>query len=200
MTEVGTERAREAAEVLRAHGHDVVTCGDGERRALSCSVLRGQPCPLDSGKVDVAVQVERPEPLGLDDQGIICSIRRHVPVVVAAGPRAAGSSSLRPWAATVCSMDDLPMAASAAAVASLPLHSTVAAEAANQVAARLGGRMCWGADARRAGRGRIRLELISEEPVSATMRLNACVRAIGAVRAVDQVAPALDVVVAAPSE
>jgi hypothetical protein len=200
MTEVGTDRAREAAEALTARGHNVVTCGDGERRALSCSVLRGDECPLEAGEVDVAVHVERPEPLCLGDQGIICSIRRHVPVVIAVGARAAGSSSLRPWATAVCSLDDVPEAAAAAAAAPLPVHSRVAADAANQVAGRMGGRMCWGADARRSGRGRIRLELSSDEPVAPAMREKASVRALGAMRKVDPVAPALDVVVAAPSE
>lgn len=200
MTETETEGAQIAAEVLRGRGHKVVTCGDGTRRALSCAVLRGAECPLDVADVDVSVHVERPEPLGLDDQGVICAIRRHIPVVVAAGPRAAGSTELRTWAAAVSSLDELETTVKSVAASALAAHASVAAEAANRQAAGAGSQPCWRAEARRSGQGRIRLELITDEPSPPSKRLDASVRAVGALRKLDPRTPVLDVIVAAPNE
>ena len=96
MTELATDRARTAAALLETRAHEIVTCGDDVPRTVTCAALRGGSCPLDRQTIDVVLHVERADGPGLADEGVVCALRRFVPLVVAARGQASSTSSRRP--------------------------------------------------------------------------------------------------------
>ncbi|HEU5302760.1 MAG TPA: hypothetical protein VFW06_11040 [Acidimicrobiia bacterium] len=80
----------ETAEALGAAGHAVVRCHDGAH-AFPCAGLEsGGSCPIEDGPVDVVVAARdhpwpRPSPF---EEGAVCALRRHIPMVVT-GPTTA---------------------------------------------------------------------------------------------------------------
>lgn len=197
MTEIATDRARTAASLLEAKGHEIVTCGDGTERTVTCAALRGEACPLDRHTLDVALHVERPDAADLRDEGVLCAIRHFLPLVVAASEPGIPSDPFGGWAAAVCDLDELDEALTAAATAPLQAHSVAAERAANTVLASAGCDQTWRAVARRAGR-RLRVELVSEVPVDADLCARSAVRAEGAIREIDAVTPTIDVEIVTP--
>jgi hypothetical protein len=90
-------------------------------------------CPLRNGTVDVTLAV-RDEPSAVparSEDGVLCSLRRHVPVVVA------GNVMFDPfekWAAgSVTAGEDVVDACERVATMPLPKPTQIAAEAARQV-------------------------------------------------------------------
>jgi len=199
MSEITSDRARTAVSVLEAHGHEIVTCGDGTPRALPCAALRGESCVLSAHSVDVALHVEGPQPPGLGDEGLLCAIRSFVPVVVATTEPGIPSEPFGPWAAAICDLHDLDEALVAAAAAPLEAHGAAATRAANAVLASAGMAPAWRAVVRRERR-RLRVELISDEPIDADLCARSAVRAEGAIREIDGVTPTIDVEIAAPHQ
>jgi hypothetical protein len=97
------QAARPATAALATAGHRVLTC-TGPDRPFPCRGVAAGDCPLDEG-VAVAVSVPTtipPEPEAAE-LGLVCALRRHVPLVVVspqddvvgAVELAAGAPSLR---------------------------------------------------------------------------------------------------------
>jgi hypothetical protein len=198
MTEIVTDRARTAVSLLEARGHEIVTCGDGTERLVTCAALRGRPCPLDAHSIDVALHVDRDETPGLQDEGVLCALRRFVPVVVAAADPGSPGEPFGRWATAVCDLDDLGATLAAAAVAPLLAHGAAAEKAANKVLASAGCAETWRAVVRRDGR-RLVVELRSEAPVHPELCGRSAVRAEGALRMIDALSHAIDVEIEAPA-
>jgi len=131
---VGTSRSgiERADAALTAAGHEVLRCHGDDGAAFPCAALvEGRGCPLDLGPVDVVVDVHaRPSRLpSRHEDGVVCGLRRGVPLVVAGAP-------VHPywkWAAVEIGHDDDVVAAcEQAAQASVEQHAaaSVAREAA----------------------------------------------------------------------
>ena len=102
ISEANPKSADAVAAELRAAGHEVVRCHAEGAPVFPCSGLAGIGCPVDDG-VDVAVTVRahpRSTPSPTED-GVICALRRRVPVVVA------GSTLFQPFSGfDVTEVDD----------------------------------------------------------------------------------------------
>lgn len=86
--------SRDVERSLLAAGHDVARCHTPGLPTFPCLGLTDGACPLDDPAVQVAVTVRghvRPHPAPGED-GVVCAIRRGVPVV------AAGRTVLNPFA------------------------------------------------------------------------------------------------------
>lgn len=197
MTEIVTDRARTAASLLEARGHEIVTCGDGTERAVACAALRGDPCPLEAHNVDVALHVDREDAASLADEGVLCALRRFLPLVVATDDPASPGEPFGRWATSVCDLDELDATLAAAAAAPLRVHGAAAEQAANKVLASAGCAETWRAVVRRDGR-RLVVELTSEAPVHPELCGRSAVRAEGAVRLIDAASHTIDVEIDAP--
>lgn len=199
MTELATDRARTAAALLETRAHEIVTCGDDVPRTVTCAALRGGSCPLDRQTIDVVLHVERADGPGLADEGVVCALRRFVPLVVAARGQASAADPFVGWAAAVCDLDELEEALTEAAAAPPPAHSAAAARAANTVLASAGCVTSWQAVARRQS-GRLRVELISEQPLDRELCARSAVRAEGAIRELDAMTASIDVEIVVPKD
>lgn len=197
MTEIVTDRARTAVSLLEARGHEIVTCGDGTDRLVACAALRGDPCPLETHSVDVALHVDREDAASLADEGVLCALRRFVPLVVATDDPGSPGEPFGRWATAVCDLDDLDATLAAAAAAPLPAHGVAAEKAANMVLASAGCAKSWTAVVRRDGR-RLVVQLTSDVPVHAELCGRSAVRAEGALRLIDAVSHTIDVEIEAP--
>jgi len=84
MTESDPRAGAEVEALLVDAGHEVLSC-TGPGQAFPCRGVAGDACPLDEG-VAVAVSAPGsipPEPKA-GDVGVICVLRRHLPLVVVA--------------------------------------------------------------------------------------------------------------------
>ena len=118
MPETSSMGAAVAARVLREAGHDVYTCHESDDRGFACGALRGRPCPLEEVPIDVAVDV-RPYGLPmprLNEEGVRCAARRHIPLVVAG---AVEHNPFRDW--TTAEQAGVEVVAAAEAAAATPL-------------------------------------------------------------------------------
>jgi len=123
---------------LESAGHEIVRCHEPGHAPFPCAALQeGRMCPLEEKPVDVAVTAHgrpwpRPSPF---EDGAVCAIRRHVPLVVA-------GSSVHPfgrWASSEVELDDDVVAAcEAAARAPLPEHTEIASNAVREALLRSG--------------------------------------------------------------
>jgi hypothetical protein len=115
-------------------GHRIVRCHEPGHAAFPCNALvAGHACPLEGVPVDVALDVRlhaRTHPTPTED-GAVCAIRQHVPLVVA------GPDVLNPFeayaTATVARDDDIVDAVERAARAPLPPQTEAAARAVRAV-------------------------------------------------------------------
>jgi hypothetical protein len=129
LTESDAEASQLAADVLREAGHEVVRC-TADEGGFPCRGVAQGDCPLDEA-VDVAVSAPAglpPEPEA-GELGVVCALRRHIPLVVVSPD---GST----WPASryeVSARSDLVAACARAAAAPLPRHSSVAQDVVRQV-------------------------------------------------------------------
>jgi len=157
-----SEAERMAARLVVA-GHDVVGCHDAGEAPFPCVGLGGaRQCPLDQDSVDVAVTVRArpwPRPSPFED-GAVCALRRHIPLVVAGNP----VHPFGRWATREIEIqDDVVAACEAAARAPLSEHSEVATDAAREIL-RCSGMDPAGASATvRRERGRLRVAVALPE-------------------------------------
>lgn len=205
MTQLRDERSQWVADTLRAGGHAVTTC-DGDHGThggtFASAALRGDDCPVDSRPVDLAVHVpEDPDAVpGIEDEGVLCALRQHIPLIVVAdgaaavAPEGAGYVS---WAAAVCGPDTLESTLVEVAAAPLELHTTAATEAANDVLEAHGVDASYEAVVRRV-HGRVHVELVADRAVPSDVAETAAVRAHDAVRLVDEKNLSVDVSTATP--
>ena len=127
MPETSTSGARMAADALREAGHDVHTCHEPDATGFLCTGMHGNPCPLEAFPIDVAVDV-RPFPMPmptLDEDGVRCAARRHIPLVVAG---AVAANPFAPWTTVESSTIDVVEAVEAAVASPLPDLSARATE------------------------------------------------------------------------
>ncbi len=184
---------REAADELEGAGHEVVRCHDDTGPAFPCAaLLEGQRCPLEGDPVDVVLDVHdartgAPSPY---EDGAVCGVRQHVPLVVASD----GASALRPWATSQVHADaDVVRACEEAADAPLARHSELATKAARDAWAVVG------ADVDEVSatvhRRRGSLQVLVSHPPGCDERQASMVatRVVGALRAYDRTARGVDV-------
>lgn len=197
MNEVGSGQGRTAAAVLRDRGHLVVTCSS-DRDGVPCASLRGEDCPLESTGVDVAVQVDSGRRPQLDGAGLLCALRRSVPLVVLAREAGVVRAPFDGVASAVCVLDDLAGTLDQVVDSPLVRHGAAAEQAANLAFEGTGGHP-WHAVARR-GTNSIRVELSSSEPVGPELQNKAAVRAVQAIRKLDRGTSVIDVSTHVPAE
>lgn len=118
-----------ASSELAAAGHEVLLCHEPGEPPFPCAALEeGRSCPLDGAPVDVVVTARdrpwpRPSPF---EDGAVCALRRHLPLVVAGGL----VHPFRRWVtAEVHRNDDLVAACEEAAAAPLTRHGEIATAA-----------------------------------------------------------------------
>ncbi len=118
MVETLSPLAAETAGVLRTAGVQVRSCRDS-LDGFACRALRGGDCPFDTGPIDAAVAVRagngaittfggnRDTVPGLDEQGIACSIRRHVPLVMVCDTGDPWGGPFDEWIEAACVHDEV---------------------------------------------------------------------------------------------
>lgn len=174
-----------AAELTHA-GHQVVRCVAEDGPAFPCHGLtEGSSCPVD-GVVDVVVTVRNhpyPRRTARED-GVVCALRRHIPLVVT------GTQPINPFAewTTVHAEHDVVAACEDAAAAPLRRHS----EIATAEVVRLLGDETAGAVAHRRGK-RIVVTLNLPDSVTNEEAHRIAVRVAAAVHGFDPHAANLDV-------
>jgi hypothetical protein len=125
-----TAGAKRAETLLVDAGHEVVRCHEPGDKAFPCAgLIEGRACPLESAPVDVVVTARDrpwPRPTSFED-GAVCALRRHVPLVVL-------GTALQPFEGWVARGVDDPaeLVDACEAASELPLarHSEVATVAA----------------------------------------------------------------------
>ncbi len=127
------QAAATAAAALEAAGHHVHRCHDEGARAFPCRGLDADACPLESGRIDVALTVRaRPRSVpGLLEDGITCALQHRIPVVVS------GHTALHPFADHATTVvephGDVVAAVESTAIGALRAHEELAAEIARSV-------------------------------------------------------------------
>ena len=192
VLETDRRAADDAVRSLTEAGHEVARCHERDLPAFPCDALcddRG--CPLDDW-VDVVLTMRAhpyPRPTPSED-GVICGIRHHVPLVVG------GTSALNPfasWTSEIADGADVVAACEAAARRPLREHSRIATEESRRLVADAG----MPADAVEAivRREPRRLAVDVTVPEDADRRLGdvIAVRVAGAIRALDRYAGVIDV-------
>jgi hypothetical protein len=183
-----------AREQLIAAGHTVLSCHEPDAAAFPCKALDGSgECPLDTATVDVALAVRsriRSQP-ALQEDGIACALRRHIPLVVAASP------ILNPFedyaTAVVDSDTDIVDACVRAANAPLRVHTDAAARALRDVLDRRHINASPLVTVTRRD-GVLHVDVQCADSIDRAARSMAAVRMTSAVRAIDRSARGLDVV------
>jgi hypothetical protein len=140
LTEDAPHYGDDAEQALRAAGHQVVRCHDADEPAFPCTGLVDlKTCPLRNGVVDVTLAVRhvpRTAPARSED-GVVCSLRHHVPVVVA---RNDAYDPFQEWETEgVDDVTDVVAACERAAHGVLREHTRIALEAATDVVRRHAG-------------------------------------------------------------
>jgi hypothetical protein len=199
LTEDAPHYGEAAEKELRDAGHEVVRCTDVDAPAFPCvGLLDPNACPLRDGVVDVALamrHVPRTVPARSED-GVLCALRHHVPLVVA---RNGAFDPFAEWEAEVVDdVDDVVEACEAAAHSVLLEHTRIALDAANEVVERA---QESNAEARfvtalllavRREHGRLAVEVRAPHVPQALKDMIA-VRVIAALRAYDKHALGIDV-------
>lgn len=136
VTETLPEAALPAARQLIEAGHDVVRCREDDAPAFPCAGLQPGGCPVEGG-IDVAltVRVGPPAQPTAREDGVVCALRRHVPLVVA-GPR--GPNPYAAWATVCVEEGDVVSACEQAASAEVAGLSGVALTEARRALGRRG--------------------------------------------------------------
>jgi hypothetical protein len=180
-----------ASAQLERAGHEVLRCHEPGSRAFPCAGFAAGGCPLEHEAIDVVLTVRArssSQPAPLED-GAVCALRRHLPLVVA------GRSGTNPFASfpvTTAGRDVVAACEEAATVPSAD-HEAVAQRALDES---LAGHGIDDAEARafvrrRAGRLTASLQFPAETPERT--RAMASVRVVGALRQFDPYNGGIDV-------
>lgn len=188
---------RRAEDRLLEAGHDVVRCHEPGDTSFPCAgLVEGRACPLEEGPVDVVVDARdrpwpRPSPF---EDGAICALRRHVPLVVL-------GTALHPFEQWVTrgidDIVDLAPACEEAAAAALPRHGEVATAAAREIVELAGIDPDGTAATVRHQRGALLVELVLP-PHAEGVQGNVVARLITALRGLDPHARGIDVSITEP--
>ena len=204
MPEAHSPGAQAAAEGLRAAGHTVSVCHPSGHTGPWCAALVHGRCPLETTPVDAAVVVRPAEVAGFlpFEAGVVCAVRRLVPLVVAGeiDPFSATDSGTdhpyRTWAAAEQYGTDVTETVEAVVHAPLPRHSAVASAAVRDTL-RTHGFDPGGSSAEVCRReGGLLIRMIEPVPgIDDKVMRRAAVRACGAVRQLDRWARGIDVTI-----
>jgi hypothetical protein len=183
-----------ARDELETAGHNVRYCHEPGGPAFPCSaLLEGHTCPLEGEAIDVALDVRRhpgSQPT-LREDGVMCALREHIPVVIAGAP------ALSPYAdyasATRDRNFDVVETVERMAGATLERHTTAAASALHDVLERRGIARTPDVAVRRL-RGALLISVSGADPLDVPTKSMAAVRMTAAVRALDAHARGVDVV------
>jgi hypothetical protein len=185
-----------ATAQLERAGHEVLRCHEPGARAFPCAGFGSSGCPLEQEGVDVVLTVRsRPsaQPAPLED-GAVCALRRHVPLVVAGR---AGANPFSTFPVTIAGRD-IVAACEEAATGPLVDHEAVAQRALDEslLANGLDDSDARATVRRRAGRITTSLRFPTETPERT--RAMASVRVVGALRQFDPYNGGIDVSWSAP--
>ncbi len=136
VTETHAEAALPATRQLIEAGHEVVRCRADAGPAFPCAGLEPGGCPIEGG-IDVAPTVRSgppPQPTARED-GVVCALRRHVPLVVAAPP---GPNPFEGWSTVAVDDRDLVAACEQAAASDVARLSDAARAEARRFLAKRG--------------------------------------------------------------
>jgi len=183
-----------ARDELETAGHRVRYCHEPGGAAFPCNaLLDGRTCPLEGEAIDVALDVRRyprSQPT-LREDGVMCALREHIPVVIAGAP------AMSPYAdyasATLDRNFDVVETVERVAGATLERHTSAATSALQEVLERRSiTRMPKVAVRRR--RGALLISVSGAGPLDVPTKSMAAVRMTAAVRAIDATARGVDVV------
>jgi hypothetical protein len=161
--------AAPAAWELEGAGHQALDCGlDADGRCVA--VRAGGRCPLDDGPVDAAVTSACPD--GPAPPGLICALRRSIPVVPLAPARSTHAAGLT-------------AAVERAATQAPPGHTALARAAARATLDRHGHHDVGVRAAVDRAAGQLHIRLTTDGPVPPSVGRIAAVRTLAAVRAAD---------------
>ncbi|MEZ5142608.1 MAG: hypothetical protein R2726_08855 [Acidimicrobiales bacterium] len=189
-----------AVEELGRAGHEVARCHEPDAPSFPCNaMLDGHGCPLDDGRVEVALVVRDGAGASAEaaEDGVRCALRRQVPLVVAGEP---GGSALADWATVVTdAADALPDAVRQAAAAPLRRQSDAARRSLRSVLEHHG--VDGSAADAEVVRSTTDLKVVLRPGVELDKGLAdmASVRAVGAVRDVDPYARTINVSIEQPT-
>lgn len=100
LTEAFPGQAAGLAAAMTAQGHAVFTCHT-DSTDLRCAAIRGGgPCPLDTGAIDVVIDVRRDAPpeLTTREYAVVCARRAGVALVVVGDDLPASGDAVADWA------------------------------------------------------------------------------------------------------
>lgn len=191
--------AQGAVARLERAGHEVSRCHDPGAEPFPCRGLTGT-CPLDRGDVDVVLTVrddlhDRP---ACREAGVLCGLRRRIPLVVVDKGVPNHSSPYRGFATTtLADVAEVVTACETIVQNPLPRLSRVATDAVREVLS------THGLDDRLRARahvyrraGRLSVEVVDVPADAPTGMLTT--RVLGALRAFDPYAAGIDVAVRQP--
>jgi hypothetical protein len=173
-------------------GHSIVRRHQPNHTAFPCNGLAEGGCPLEGTPVDVALDVRlhaRTHPTPTED-GTVCALRQHVPLVVA------GPDVLNPFDGFASEMvgrdEDVVATVERAARSPLPKHSDAAARSLRAVLDARGLSVAPRVAVYRR-RGSLLVEVTGGESLDRGTKDMAAVRMLAAVRALDAHAKGVDV-------
>jgi hypothetical protein len=194
VTEDEPGAADEAVHELTKAGHTVLRCCEPTEAAFPCAALRdASSCPLRDGGVDVALDVRRearPQPTRREE-GALCAVRQHVPLVVAGGEV---FDPFERWESEVLGRtDDVVGACERVARSPLPEHTRRAAAAAQDVLTVRGHRGVVLLVAVHRFGGRLVVRVRASADLAQEVRSMISVRVVAALRSYDRDATGIDV-------
>jgi hypothetical protein len=183
--------AQVAISDLEQAGHQVHRCHEVGDRPFPCVGLASGACPLETAPIDVVVTVRdhpRVQPSPIED-GVVCALRRRVPVVVA------GQPLMNPFEAlgAVASAEDVVAACETVARGPQAGHTNCARAALDEVLELHGLDPAQGEVSVSRAEGRLGVHIRVDPAVPETVRRMAAVRITGGLRSYDPYAAGIDV-------
>ncbi|MEP6622915.1 MAG: hypothetical protein ABJC79_00585 [Acidimicrobiia bacterium] len=184
--------ARVAISDLERAGHHVHRCHEVGDRPFPCRGLASGACPLEIAPIDVVVTVRdhpRVQPSPIED-GVVCALRRRVPVVVSGQPLMNPFESL---GAVASDGDDVVAACENVARGPQVGHSTRAQAALDELLELHGFGTTQGDVSVCRADGRLEVRVRVDPAVPQPIRRMAAVRITGGLRTYDPYAAGIDV-------
>jgi hypothetical protein len=191
VTETHAEAALPATRQLVEAGHEVVRCRADDGPAFPCAGLEPGGCPVEGG-IDVALTVRSgppTQPTARED-GAVCALRRHVPLVVA-GP--AGPNPFEGWSTVAVDERDLVAACEEAAASDIARLSDAARAEARRFLAKRGHDVDGVEAHTRRSAHELKVELTLPDTLSGPESDAVAVSVADAVRALEPTIPVIDV-------
>lgn len=191
VTETHAEAALPATRQLVEAGHEVVRCRADDGPAFPCAGLEPGGCPVEGG-IDVALTVRTgpPEQPTAREDGAVCALRRHVPLVVA-GP--AGPNPFEGWSTVAVDERDLVAACEAAAASDISRLSDAARAEASRFLAKRGHDVEGVEVHTRRSAHELKVELMLPDSLTGPESDAVAVSVADAVRAIEPTIPVIDV-------